>query len=85
MSAQIERLDGTGDPAPRPLPQPGWRLLGVASIGIGSGLYTASAPPALLLFTLAVTAIALLVICIRTMVRLDADPVETKSKEAGHG
>ena len=75
----------TDDPARRPLPQPGWRLLGVASIGVGSGLYTASAPPALLLLTLAVTVVALLAICIRTMVRLDPDPVETRSKEADHG
>lgn len=26
------------------LPQPGWRLLGVASIGLGTGLYTADVP-----------------------------------------
>jgi hypothetical protein len=26
------------------LPQPGWRLIGFASIGIGSGLYAADAP-----------------------------------------
>jgi hypothetical protein len=26
------------------LPQPGWRLLGFASIGLGAGLFTADAP-----------------------------------------
>lgn len=30
------------------LPQPGWRLSGFASIGLGAGLYTADAPLVLL-------------------------------------
>jgi hypothetical protein len=31
-------------PDPSRLPQPGWRLIGFASIGLGSGLYTADVP-----------------------------------------
>jgi len=30
------------------LPQPGWRLVGFASIGLGAGLFTADAPFVLL-------------------------------------
>ena len=77
--------DRSGDADRSPLPQPGWRILGVASIGIGSGLYTASAPPALLVLAVAVAAVALVAVCIRTMVWPDTDPVATSSKESGHG
>lgn len=31
-------------PDPNRLPQPGWRLIGFASIGLGTGLYTAEVP-----------------------------------------
>jgi len=31
-------------PDPSRLPQPGWRLIGFASIGLGTGLYTADVP-----------------------------------------
>ena len=30
------------------LPQPGWRLIGFVSIGLGAGLFTADAPSVLL-------------------------------------
>jgi hypothetical protein len=35
-------------PEPIQLPQPGWRLIGFASIGVGAGLYTADVPFAVL-------------------------------------
>jgi hypothetical protein len=31
-------------PEPIQLPQPGWRIIGFASIGVGTGLYTADMP-----------------------------------------
>jgi hypothetical protein len=44
------------------LPQPGWRLLGFASIGLGSGLFTADAPLILLAAAFVPALIALVVI-----------------------
>lgn len=50
----------TSDP-PR-LPQPGWRLIGFASIGLGSGLYTADVPFVALAAALVPALVAMVVI-----------------------
>ena len=46
------------------LPQPGWRLLGFASIGLGAGLYTADAPFILLAAGVVPAMIAMIVIAV---------------------
>jgi hydrogenase/urease accessory protein HupE len=46
------------------LPQPGWRLLGFASIGLGAGLYTADAPFILLAAAFVPAMIAMTVIAV---------------------
>jgi hypothetical protein len=50
----------TADPAR--LPQPGWRLMGFASIGLGTGLFTADMPPLVLAAALVPALIALVVV-----------------------
>ena len=44
------------------LPQPGWRLLGFASIGLGAGLFTADAPFVVLAAAFVPALIAMIVI-----------------------
>jgi hypothetical protein len=44
------------------LPQPGWRLIGFASIAIGSGLYTADAPFVILAAAFVPALIAMVII-----------------------
>ena len=44
------------------LPQPGWRLTGFASIGIGAGLLTADAPLAVLAAALVPALVSMIVI-----------------------
>jgi hypothetical protein len=44
------------------LPQPGWRLLGFASIGLGAGLFTADAPFVVLAVAFVPALIAMVVI-----------------------
>jgi hypothetical protein len=44
------------------LPQPGWRLTGFASIGIGAGLFTADAPLAVLAAAFAPALISMVMI-----------------------
>jgi hypothetical protein len=44
------------------LPQPGWRLSGFASIGIGAGLFTADAPLIVLVAAFAPALISMIVI-----------------------
>ena len=46
------------------LPQPGWRLLGFASIGLGAGLYTADAPFIILAAAFVPAIIAMMVIAV---------------------
>jgi hypothetical protein len=50
--------------APR-LPQPGWRLLGFASIGLGAGLFTADAPFVVLAAAFVPALIAVIVIAVQ--------------------
>jgi hypothetical protein len=69
-------MDAFGDP-PRvsvtarqaPLPQPGWRLLGFASVGLGAGLFSAESPFLVLAAAFLPACIALIVIA------LQSDPV----------
>lgn len=49
-------------PDPTRLPQPGWRLLGFASIGLGTGLFTAEMPFVVLAAAFVPALIALVVI-----------------------
>jgi hypothetical protein len=49
-------------PEPTRLPQPGWRLIGFTSIGVGTGLYTANVPFVVLAAALVPALIALVVI-----------------------
>jgi hypothetical protein len=67
---------------PRPadaLPQPGWRLVGVASIGLGSGLYTADMPFEVMALAFAPTMIAMAVIAVKaTLVPEIAEPTDPR-------
>ena len=47
------------------LPQPGWRLLGFASIGLGAGLFTADAPFVVLAVAFVPALIAMIVIAVQ--------------------
>ena len=47
------------------LPQPGWRLLGFASIGLGTGLFTADAPFVVLAVAFVPALIAMFVIAVQ--------------------
>lgn len=47
------------------LPQPGWRLLGFASIGLGAGLFTADAPFVVLAGAFVPALISMIVIAVR--------------------
>lgn len=47
------------------LPQPGWRLLGFASIGLGAGLFTADAPFIALAIAFVPALIAMFVIAVQ--------------------
>ena len=49
-------------PDPSRLPQPGWRLIGFASIGLGTGLYTAEMPFIVLMVALVPALLAMVVI-----------------------
>ena len=49
-------------PDPSRLPQPGWRLIGFASIGLGTGLYTADVPFVALAAALVPALVAMVVI-----------------------
>jgi hypothetical protein len=49
-------------PDPSRLPQPGWRLIGFASIGLGTGLYSAEMPFVVLVVALVPALLAMVVI-----------------------
>ena len=75
------------DPTPDPfrLPQPGWRLIGFASIGLGTGLYTAEVPFAILAAALVPALIALLVIAAQvTSVPPIAEHASRAADEVAH-
>ena len=64
-------------PDPPRLPQPGWRLIGFASIGLGTGLFNADVPMVVLVVALVPALIALAVIAARATVS-DVDSVAKK-------
>jgi hypothetical protein len=66
------------------LPQPGWRILGAVSIAIGSGLYSASAQPGLLVLALAPAVLAISVIAIQST-HPRPDPAEIEREEDSSG
>ena len=49
-------------PDPSRLPEPGWRLIGFASIGLGTGLYTADVPFVALAAALVPAVVAMVII-----------------------
>ena len=53
------------------LPQPGWRLAGFASIGIGAGLFSADAPFAMLAAAFIPALISLVVIAAQATRQMD--------------
>ena len=67
---------------PRPadaLPQPGWRLIGVASIGLGSGLYTADMPFVVMALAFVPAVIAMAVIAVQaTLMPEVAEPTDPR-------
>jgi len=64
-------------PDPPRLPQPGWRLIGFASIGLGTGLFNADVPMVVLVVALVPALIAMAVIAARATVS-DVDSVAKK-------
>lgn len=62
------------------MPQPWLRLMGVASIGLGTGLYSAAAPIEVQVVSFAPAVAALLVIAIASM-RGDPDGVPAETEE----
>lgn len=48
------------------LPQPGLRLVGIASLGVGTGLFSASTPPEVLAVAFAPAVVALVVVALRS-------------------
>jgi hypothetical protein len=66
-------------PDPARLPQPGWRLIGFASIGLGSGLYSAEVPVIVLALALLPAVIAMVIIAAQATV---AGPVAERAIRA---
>jgi hypothetical protein len=56
------RMDIVRTPDPSRLPQPAWRLIGFASIGVGTGLFSAEVPFVILAAAFLPALIALVVI-----------------------
>ena len=63
-------------PDPARLPQPGWRLIGFASIGLGSGLYNAEVPVIVLALALLPAVIAMVIIAAQATV---AEPITERA------
>lgn len=53
-------------PDPSPLPQAGWRLMGFASIGLGTGLFTADVPFLVVAAAFVPALIAMVIVAART-------------------
>jgi hypothetical protein len=61
------------------LPQPGWRLVGVASIGLGSGLFTADMPFEVMALAFVPAVVAMAVIAVKaTLVPEVAEPTDPR-------
>ena len=82
-AANARRSEG---PAPSALPQPLMRLTAMASIGIGAGLFSASAPAEVLVLTFAPALIALVVITVKSIVDMpETAPLDEIPTEVPHG
>lgn len=55
-------------PDPARLPQPGWRLIGFASIGLGTGLFSAEVPFVVLAAALVPAVIVMVIIAAQAAV-----------------
>jgi hypothetical protein len=80
----------SSQPEDRPssaLPQPLLRLTAMASIGVGAGLFSASAPTEVLILTFAPALIAMVVIAVQSIFMApEPSPVaEEVSGEVSHG
>jgi hypothetical protein len=66
-------------PDPSRLPQPGWRLIGFASIGLGTGLFNADVPPIVLAAAFVPALVAMLVIAAQATV---SPPIAERASRA---
>ena len=64
-------------PEPTRLPQPGWRLIGFASIGLGTGLFTAEVQFVFLAAALVPALIAMVVIAAQATI---SPPIEERAR-----
>jgi hypothetical protein len=72
--------------SPSALPQPLMRLTAMASIGIGAGLFSASAPTEVLVLTFAPALIAVVVIAVKSIVDMpETALVDEIPPEVSHG
>ncbi len=69
-------------PDPSRLPQPGWRLIGFASIGLGTGLFNADVPFVVLAAALLPALIAMAVIAAHSTA---SPPIAERSRRAADG
>ena len=76
----------TEGPSPPALPQPLMRLTAMASIGIGAGLFSASAPTEVLVLTFAPALIAMAVIAVKSIVDMpETALIDEIPTEVSHG
>jgi hypothetical protein len=68
-------------PDPDRLPQPGWRLIGFASIGLGTGLYSAEVPVIVLALALLPAVIAMVIIAAQATA---AGPIAERASRAAN-
>lgn len=74
------------DPTRSALPQPLMRLTAMASIGVGAGLFSASAPTEVLILTFAPALIAMVVIAVQSIVEIPKTAqVDEVPAEVSHG
>ena len=66
-------------PDPSRLPQPGWRLIGFASIGLGTGLYNAEVPFVVLAAVLVPALVAMAVIAVGATI---SPPIAARASRA---
>lgn len=72
-------------PDPARLPQPGWRLIGFASIGLGTGLFTAEVPFVVLVAALVPALIAMVIIAAQAAVSPIAERASRGADEIAPG
>jgi len=70
-----------GDDSRSALPQPMLRLMGAASIGIGAGLFSVSAPAQVLLLTFAPAMVAIVLITVQSIRAIpEPTPIDEPTK-----